>query len=752
MARMSPPQHPPRRRRGSLPAVWLIACAGLPLVATGLHGEEALAPPPPLFVPLRISTPPTLDGVLDDAAWKDAPVIDDFVQQLPEDKVAPTERTEVRIVYDADNLYLGVRFFDSQPSRIFAWTLQRDSDGIVGDDQFAFAIDSSNNGRDGFWFSTNPAGVRNDAQIFDEGRIFDDQWDAVWEVSTKIDDLGWTAEIRLPFYNLRFTPGAENRMGINFFRAIRRKNEEEYSPYIPRNYHGTLSFSLARKMSLQEIHRGTRLQIKPYGLVRFDDTNDPVPDQDVHGEVGLDVLKWGVTSNLTLDLTVNTDFAQVEADVEQVNLTRFPLFFPEKRDFFLENAGLFQFGSPTQADVFFSRRIGLSPEGEPIPLVGGLRLTGRVGKTSLGVLDVVQEEDGALPRTNFAVARVRHDILARSSVGVIFTDREEEGMGGGNRVAGADSHLTFHQDYNVDLFYAASRSSQWLSDGTLRDPLMREGSAWRVRLGRDGDIWQYAVRQQRIDPGFDPEIGFVPRPDSISSEGFMAWRPRPQGSAVRQYTFFYNPIYITDSAGELMTRDNLLLGEANLQSGDTVGGTYEEPFERLILPFEIVPGIIIPPDDYPMRQGSIYANTFQGRRLWSNFTAIAGSFYGGRKTTLTEALTAKFNPHFSIETRYEWDGIRLPEGDFDVNLWVTRFNVAISPKLFGSALLQVNDVKKINDTTDAVSLNLRVDWIHHPGSDLFFVYNQSKSLPLQPTDPTVNLRDATFKLTYLFHF
>lgn len=749
MAWMTPPPHPARWRRGGSPIVWFLALGCISVFPSVLRAEEPLPPPPPLFIPLKTATPPTVDGVLDDEAWKDAPVIDDFVQQLPQDKVSPTERTEVRITYDADNLYLGVRFFDSDPSRLLAWTLRRDSDSITGDDQFAFAIDSSNNGRDGFWFSTNPAGCKNDAQIFDEGRIFDQYWDAIWEISARVDDLGWTAEIRLPFFNLRFKPGSENQMGINFFRAIRRKNEEAYAPYIPRNYHGTLSFSLARKMSLSEIQPGTRLQIKPYGLVRYESGYLPIEDTDTHGEVGLDVLKYGVTSNLTLDVTANTDFAQVEADVQQVNLTRYGLFFPEKRDFFLENAGLFQFGTPVQAEVFFSRRIGLSPLGDPIQLLAGVRLTGRMGKTSLGALDVVQEQDGTDPRTNFAVLRVRRDILERSTVGMIVTDREAEGTGGGNRVAGADAHFTFHQDYNVDFFYAASRSSQYLPDGLARDPELRAGSAWRLRAGRDGDIWQYFLRHQRIDPGFDPEIGFVPRRDAIFNEGYLAWRPRPVGSPVRQYTFSYNPLYITDTEGELQTRDNLFLVESNFQSGDLVGATYEEPFERFPEDFVFYPGVIdvtVPAGDYPMQQGSLYLNTFQGRRVWANLLGLAGSFYGGHRTTVTGEFTAKFSPHFSIETRYEWDHVDLPGGKFDVNLWVTRFNVAISPKLFGSALIQVDDIY------DNIDMNLRVDWIHHPGSDLFFVYNESRNLRLNPGDPSINARDTTAKLTYLFHF
>jgi len=744
---VTPP--PPARRHGEFRRVARLLALGF-LACSSLAAEEALPPRPPVFVPARTSTPPVLDGALDDDAWKDASVIDDFVQQLPLDKVPPTERTQVRLTYDDDNLYIGVRFFDSQPDAIQAWTLQRDSDGIIGDDQFAFAIDSSNNGRDGFWFSTNPKGARSDAQVFDEGRIFDLQWDGVWEAASRIDESGWTTEIKLPFFNLRFTPGAENLMGINFFRAVRRKNEESYAPYIPRNYRGTMSFSLARTMRLEGIHRGTRLQIKPYGLARYDSVNVPGEDQDTQGQVGLDVMKVGLTSNLTLDVTANTDFAQVEADVQQVNLTRFSLFFPEKRDFFLENAGLFQFGTPTQADVFFSRRIGLSPDGEPIQLLAGARLTGRMGKTSLGVLDVVQDADGAEPRTNFAVMRIRRDVLSRSTIGMIVTDREAEGEGGGNRVAGADSHLTFHQDYNIDFFYAASRSSPLDSGGAVRDPdEPRAGSAWRLRVGRDGDIWQLAARQQRIDPGFDPEIGFVPRRDAIFSDGVVAWRPRPEDSPVRQFTFLYSPLYITDTQGSLQTRDNLFVVETNFQSGDLVGASYEEPFERITQDFAFYPGVIdvvVPAGDYPMQQGSVYLNTFQGRRFWSNLTAQGGSFYGGHKTTLTCELTAKLSPHFSIGSRYEWDRVRIPGGDFDVNLWVTRFNVAISPKLFGSALVQVDDIY------DNIDLNLRVDWIHHPGADLFFVYNESHNLRLQPGEPSVNARDTTAKLTYLFHF
>ncbi len=727
-----------RRARALLPlSVLPVLLLAAPLASAAESPEETVR------IPRRAPAPPRLDGVLDDPVWRDALIIDDFTQQLPLDRVPPTERTEVRILYDDNNLYLGVRLFDSEPSRILARALVRDSDAIDGDDQLAFCIDSSNNGRDGFWFSTNPAGVQVDAQIFNEGQVFDNNWNGIWEVATRVDDQGWTAEIRIPFFNLRFSPAAENIMGINFFRAIRRKNEEEYAPYMPRNFPGTLTLSRARKFSFTGIRRGVRFQLKPYGLTRGEQSyvSEP-PEESLIGRAGAD-LKWGVTSSLTADLTYLTDFAQVEADIQQVNLTRFKLFYPEKRDFFLENAGLFQFGAHGETDVFFSRRIGLTDAGEVVPILGGGRLTGRLGKTSLGVLDVITDPGAGDPATNFGVLRVRRDILSRSTVGMILTDREAQGPGGGNRVVGADTRLVSRGDWSLDAFYAVSHSS----------PDLPEGSAARVRAGRDGDTWSLVARYSQVDPGFDPGIGFVVRPDMDLWQGLAAWKPRPADGLVRQYNFTWIPTYITDRRGELQSRDNYLQFETHFESGDVAGVYFDPQFERLTAGFDIFPDpvhrekdIIIPPGDYSFSSAALYVNTFQGRRVLSSSTLVAGTFYGGRKTSIAEDLTVNFGPHFSVNTHYDYNHVLLPEGNFDTNLWITRFNVAVSPKLFGSALLQANDIP------DDLDLNLRVDWIHHPGADLFFVYNESHNLRRREGEPASNGRDATFKLTYLFTF
>jgi hypothetical protein len=489
--------------------------------------------------------------------------------------------------------------------------------------------------------------------------------------------------------------------------------------------------------------------VKPYLLARKEASYVP-GDEDTSGigRTGLDV-KWGVSSSLTADLTYHTDFAQVEADLQQVNLTRFKLFYPEKRDFFLENAGLFQFGDHGETDVFFSRRIGLTDSGEVVPIAEGARLTGRLGKTSLGVLDVVTDPVAGAPRDNFSVVRLRQDILARSTMGLIFTDRESSGTGEWNRVGGGDARIVFREDWSVDAYYAASHSS----------PGLPEGSASRVRIGRDGDIWQAAVRFAQVDPGFDPAVGFVMRSDMDLWQGLAAWKPRLENNGIRQLNLSYTPTYVTDRQGKLESREHDFLVESNFETGDVVGLTYASQFER-IPPggFNIFPDpgrargvplpndIVIPQGDYSFASGGFYVNTYQGRRVYSSSNLVTGTFYDGHKTSLAESLTLNFSPHFSVSTEYDYNHVLLPEGNFDTNLWITRLNVAVSPKLFGSALVQANDIP------DDLDLNLRVDWIHHPGADLFFVYDQSTNLRRQVGEPALNARDATFKLTYLFRF
>jgi hypothetical protein len=697
---------------------------------------------PPAVEAVRTATPPRIDGLLDDAVWEDALIIDDFTMQLPQEGVPASERTVVRILYDDDALYLGIRLYDSQPEKVRASALSRDSFETTNGEQIAWAIDSSDSGRDGFWFSTNPGGAQIDSQVFNEGQIFDREWDGIWESEARIDDQGWTVEVRLPFYNLRFQEGAENVMRINFFRAIRHKNEEDYAPFIPRNYQGSMSFSLGRPVIFRGIDRGRRLGIKPYGLVSV--SNEPIEgdDTDTEVDVGMDV-KWGITNNFTADFTVHPDFAQVEADTQQINFTRFPLFFPEKREFFLENAGLFSFGRQGQTQAFFSRRIGLDGSGNPVPILAGARLTGRTGPWSVGVLDVVTESEGDEPRTQFFVTRARRDIGKRSTVGAILTDREaSDSSEGDNTLGGVDARLVFQEDHTVDAYLMTSD-----------DPTLDREWAGRFDYRKDGDLWEWGTTVGLVDENFNPGIGFVRRTGIQHVDGSLSFQPRPKSiESVRQMFFSVSANYLEgrssdpDIDGVRQDKGIHFTQRNQFESGDDFGFHEHWVTERINEDFEIADGVIIPPGDYDNDIFEFFFNTYSGRRVFGFGSINYGDFFDGNRTQVGGGFTTRFNEHLSVSTRYFYNRVRMPYGDFDTNLWITGVDYAFSPELFGGALIQWND------QSDTLDLNLRMDFIHTPGSDLFIVFNQEINTSKDDDERRTNRRGGIVKLTYLFQF
>lgn len=722
------------RRRALVPLLTILG--GVP---------PATAARPPAVEGVRTAEQIRIDARFDEAAWRTALVVDDFVQQLPQEGVPPTEGTVVRLLYDDEALYLGITCFDTHPDAILVTSLRRDDFAQARGEQLAFAIDSTDSGRDGFWFSVNAAGAQTDAQVFDEGRVFDTNWDGIWESAAQVTPEGWTAEVRLPYFNLRFDDAPENVMRINFFRGLRHKNEESYAPFIPRNYKGTMSFSLGRPLILRGIRRGPGLQVKPYGLGQASRHGGEEPergDTDLTGDAGIDV-KWGITTGFTADFTVRPDFAQVEADQQQVNLTRFPLFFPEKREFFLENAGLFDFGAPQKVQAFFSRRIGLDDAGQPVPLAGGARLTGRTGPWSIGALEVLSDASEGEPRTSFAVARVRRDLGARSTVGAILTDREATGEGGGNRVLGGDTLLVFGEDVYVEAYAMGSRTSG--SGG--------DGYAGRVRASTTADLWRWEAEAGLTDEGLTPGIGFVRRNGVQWTEGRLAYRPRPEGlPAVRQFEFGgsagYQEARTSDASldGRVLDREGSLFHATEFESGDKLNASFEARFERLTEAFEIREGIVIPPGDYDQDLASVEAATWESRRVSGGVRGGYGAFYDGRLTTFGARLRVRVNAHATIETEWTENWVRLPVGDFDTRLAIARVNYGFTSRLFGSALVQWND------ETDDLDLNLRVDFIHHPGADLFLVYNEARNTPRAPGEPATRLREGIAKLTWMFQF
>lgn len=733
---MAPPPLP-RPARRALGALIALASGILPVAAAA-----APSPHPPV-TPVRTAGSFRIDGLLDEPEWADALVIDDFLQQLPLERVPPSNRTEVRVLYDDETLYLAFRCYDSEADRIEIGTLLRDNFAIFSGDNITFAIDSTDSGRDGYWFSTNPGGAQSDAQVVNEGQEFRTEWDGIWESAGSIDDEGWTVEIRLPFFNLQFPESDVNVMRINFFRDIKHRNEEDYAPYIPRNYpRGTQTFSLGRPYVFEGIRLGRRVQLKPYGLVSATGASAPGMDADTDtvGDAGVD-LKWAVTPSFTADFTVNPDFAQAEADEVQINLTRFPLFFPERREFFLENAGLFSLGREEEVQAFFSRRIGLDEDGVPVPLLGGARLTGRKGPWSVGVLDVVADETPDEPRTNFFVGRVRRDVGQRSSVGAIVTDRRASG-GLASTLGGGDGLLVFHEDHIVKGFAMASNTSddttQW---------------AGEAAYNKQGDLWRWEGRVQVVDEGFAPGVGFVRRPGVQLAEGGIAYRPRPAKlEKVRQFEFQLAASYLEarvadpDRDGRIQDRDWFFFHVTNFESGDRATAFYRQAFERLYEPFEIYPGVTVPAGDYDNDTAEIGVSSFDGRRYSGGASVSHGAFYGGTLTSLGLEFTARFNRYVTLSSRYRQNRVRLPDGDFDTNLWINEIEYAFTSTLFGTVLLQWNDV------TDDIDLNFRFRWRHHPGSDLFIVYNESRNTNRLPGEPISNFRQGIVKLTWAIFF
>jgi hypothetical protein len=680
----------------------------------------------PLEAGLRI------DGALDEPPWAEAPPLGDFRQQVPRAEEPASEATEVRILYDARTLFIGVKCFDREPQRILVRTLARDAFDLLADDLFVVSIDPALTGRDGFWFATNAAGAQFDAQVFNEGRIFDTAWDGVWESAARQGPEGWTAEIAIPLDILRFDAGRDRTMGFIFQRLIRRRNEEAYLPYIPRDYGRETAFSRAMLVDFQETSRGVRLQIKPHILAARRVAIEPTGDEDTLGRSGVD-LKWGATPTLTADFTLNTDFGETEVDQQQINLTRFPLFFPEKREFFLENAGLLQFGIPEETQVFFSRRIGLE-DGEPIPIRAGARLSGRVGPVTLAALDALQRDTPESERTNFGALRARADIGERGSAGVIFTDRRADSFA--NRVAGADFLWPFRGEYRAEGFVTGSRTGG--SGG--------DGAAAHARLAREGDLWRWSLEWTRVDPGFDPAIGFVLRPDMRRARASLAWQPRPHDGPVRQWRMLYSPTFIYDSQDRLASRLHFAQGEAEFHSGDTVGAFFLEDFERLLGPFEIVPGVIIPPGDYDNHEAQASVATSGNRLLSGSAFANLGDFFGGRRRIAGASVLARLGAHLSAGGEFVHNRVRLPAGEFSTRLSLIRLRYAFTPRLFGGVLLQSNSL------TDEVGVNLRLDWIYRPGCDLFFVYNRLFRTPVEPFQSDLDREATLVKVVHLIRF
>ena len=666
---------------------------------------------------------PGIDGVLDEPEWADAEVAGDFTQREPDPGEPASESTEFRVIYTRSTLYIGVIAYDRRPDQLIADEMQRDS-MLENDDSVSILLDTFHDHRNGFLFETNANGARSDALVEAEGSQPNRQWDGVWRVRSTRTTEGWIAEIAIPFSTLRFSAGNDT-WGFNMRGLVRRRSEETFWSPIGLEANGTRVSLAGHITGLNNLQPGLNLRVKPFALGssgRSFEAGAEDPGDDLTG--GAD-MRWGVTQGLTLDMTYNTDFAQVEVDEQRVNLTRFSLFFPEKREFFLENAGIFEFGPPAgRSDfrppffkAFFSRRIGLEND-ERVPIDYGARLTGRVGGWNIGLLDVQTEttpldEGEIVPSANWGVVRIKRNLGERSSIGAIFTNQQSD-AGDWNRAAGVDFDVNPSARVNLNGFFIASQDpGQKLTD--LSDNWAAgAGFVWR------GSTWRANAEYQEIRENFNPEMGFLLREGVRRYNSNVDFEPRPQNNlGLRSLSFNLRSEIVTDTEGTLETVDTTvrLLG-LQFRSGDrlTFFGSYN--YEFLEEPFEIQDDLFIPQGEYESFDVGVFVTTDGGRPVSFFGFWTLGDFYTGKRTTGSSRVTTRINKHLNMATSWNHNNVDLPQGSFVTNVLQQRVNLALTPDLF------FNTFAQINDADDLFAINARLNWIYKPGADLFLVYNQ----------------------------
>jgi hypothetical protein len=701
----------------------------------------------PTLVAQKTTERPRIDGVLDDAAWATAQVIDTFVQQEPQEGQPASDRTEVRVLYDEGHLFIGVRAFSSLA--VSATEMRRDADRLFDEDNFQVILDTFHDSRNGYMFVTTPLGAKLEQQIFDEGEgggrggtaNINRNWDGVWDAAGKILNDGWTAEIEIPFSTVRFVPSDSQVWGVNFQRHIRRKNETVLWSPIPKAY--TLTrVSLAGEMQgLSGISRGLDLRLKPFMVGGVHDlqtarntrATDPIRD------IGLDA-RYGLTAGLNLDVTINTDFAQVEVDEQQVNLTRFGLFYPEKRDFFLENSNFFTMGTgqsftstPVQTDLFFSRRIGLSETGTPIPIQGGARVAGKSGRNNIGVLDIQTEDFFTRPGENFFVGRYNRDILKRSRIGAIFINKDSVGGEHFNRTMGVDANLAPSPNMQVQSYIAKTETPG------------KEGNdmAWFGRIAYRDPKWNLYLNYLDVQENFNAEAGFVQRTGIRTTKGHFSPTPRPKTGNIKLMEPMYVLTYTTDQNNRLIYRNHHLMLGTTLRDDTFINVFYQKTLDVLDVPFRIRPDVTIPVGAYSMNEWYFTVNTSPGRRIYERVTVSPVQFYGGTRLNLSAAAGIRASSRLSAEMQYNRNDVKMPWGNFLVNLSTVRVDYTFTPRM------TVRSLTQYNDSTHEISNNVRFNFIYRPGSDIYVVYNDQSQTGLPADIFGRKDRQIVVKATYL---
>lgn len=699
---------------------------------------------------VRLAAPLAFDGRLDDDVYRTVPAIGGFIQQEPNEGQPASEKTELWIFFDDRNVYFSARMSSSQPDRIRANEMRRDSNNLLKNDFFYLTLDTLFDHRSGIFLLTNALGGQRDALLSDEQRGANFDFNPIWDVKSHRDDKGWTTEMVVPFKSLRYLQRREQVWAVVVGRADWWKNELTYLTPVPRSsgMGGGFRVSLgATIVGIEAPPPALNLDVKPY-VTGFSNTLPSTSGLRTSLDRGYGVdVKYGLTKTLSADFTYKTDFAQAEVDDQQINLTRFNLFYPEKREFFLEGQGLFAFGGATATGIgqtpilFFSRQVGLNA-GQPVPIQAGGRLMGKAGAYNVGVLSIRTDEvpssgSALVPATQFSVMRVKRDILRRSSIGIIATERTPSASASAaNLVYGADLNLNLFTNVEAVTYYARSRTPGRTGDD----------ESYRGRFFYNGDKYGLDADHLKVGDAFNPEMGFLARSDFRRTYLLARYSPRPKIPGVRKMTWDARLENIEGAArGNLQTRIGTGTFKIDFKSGDILTAEFERTQDRPDRAFGLPGGVLVQPGVYEYDQTTLTYALGSQRGVTGSFTANTGTFYGGRQNAVGYNGRVELTKQLGIEPRITVTWLDLGLRHVRTELFSARTTFSMTPRMFVTAFLQYNSAAHV------VGLNTRFKWEWRPGSDFFFVYSEGRDTAVAGF-PGLSNRQVVAKFTRLFRF
>lgn len=709
------------------------AIVSAPPLACGAGQEEPSRP----IVAVRVDAAPRLDGTLDDALWERGIPVTDFRQREPREGEASTERTSVVVLYDRAHLYFGIHCFDPTPQAIIATELRRDTDASI-DDSFSVLISPNHDGRNAYTFTVNPLGTQFDALVADEGDVNDQAWDGVWESNAVRTADGWTATLAIPFATLNFKASERPILGINLRRFIRRKNEEDLWRSYLRIYGWTRVAQAGELAGLQQIGSGRLLVVKPFAVGGADSVAGGHAEA-LHS-AGFDV-KYGLRSSLVLNGTVNTDFADADVDPLRFNITPFRVLLPEKRPFFLENSGVFQFGS-SNMQLFFSRQIGIDAgTGEQVPLDAGVKLTGSMGRYEVGALEARTGESGPNPWANYIVSRVKRRLFEESYIGAIAIDKESGSPENPyNRAAGFDGQLRFAKAWVAQGYYARTASPVAQTSG--------KDWAASATLSYNGDLFQGTASRTIVEPNFNPEVGFVDRTDLATNHAGVELKPHLAAGPFRQIFLIADYVGQSDTRGVLQTQQSQGTIIGLFHSGAfTNNDLFVDTIQRLNAPFNIFGDVVIPAGQYRFTRHQVDYESDPGRRVSYTASETWGGFYDGTLSTASASTNVRPLPRISIAGAETWNRFEFDRWVYHVYVGSLKASYSATRFVTASLLVQHNSAD-----VEHVSWNGRLRYQYRPDSDIFIVFNDGPQFnSLSGGNPELTRdRRLSVKWTYSF--